>query len=294
MYQAKKRGKDRYELYRDEMHTFVLARMELEEELKVAIRDGGLEAYFQPCMDLRTLEVAGFEALVRWPHPEGTLIDPRHFVPLAQEIGLIGEIDAFVLRAACRQVRQWQDAGLCARDFHISVNLSAGQLADPELAGRIERELEDLYFDPRCLILEITESEVITDNEATLRNLSALRLGGVRIALDDFGTGYSTFLHLDRLPIDIVKIDKSLVDNLGSADDKRSLAAALVQLAHTLGYETIAEGVENAAQQEGLRELGCVYAQGYHLGRPMDAKAARWLLAAYAAPAQALSGALSA
>jgi EAL domain-containing protein (putative c-di-GMP-specific phosphodiesterase class I) len=125
---------------------------------------------------------------------------------------------------------------------------------------------------------------VITDNEATLRNLAALRLLGVRIALDDFGTGYSTFLHLDRLPIDIVKIDKSLVDNLGSADDKRSLAAALVQLAHTLGYGTIAEGVENAAQQESLREMGCVYAQGYHLGRPMDAMAARWLLAAHGAP----------
>jgi diguanylate cyclase (GGDEF)-like protein/PAS domain S-box-containing protein len=284
MYQAKKRGKDRYELYHDEMHRFVVARRELEEDLKVAIRDGGLEAYYQPCMDLRTLDVAGFEALVRWPHPEGTLVDPRHFVPLAQEIGLIGEIDAFVLRAACRQVRQWQDAGLCAADFHISVNLSAGQLADPDLAGRIERELEDLFFDPRCLILEITESEVITDNEATLRNLAALRLLGVRIALDDFGTGYSTFLHLDRLPIDIVKIDKSLVDNLGSADDKRSLAAALVQLAHTLGYGTIAEGVENAAQQESLREMGCVYAQGYHLGRPMDAMAARWLLAAHGAP----------
>jgi diguanylate cyclase (GGDEF)-like protein/PAS domain S-box-containing protein len=293
MYQAKRRGKDRYELYRDEMHTFVLARMELEEELKVAIRDDGLEAYYQPCMDLRTMQVAGFEALVRWPHPEGTLVDPRHFVPLAQEIGLIGDIDAFVLRSACRQVRVWQDAGLCARDFHISVNLSAGQLAEPDLASRIERELEDLHFDPRCLILEITESEVITDNEATLRNLAALRLGGVRIALDDFGTGYSTFLHLDRLPIDIVKIDKSLVDNLGSADDKRSLAAALVQLAHTLGYGTIAEGVENAAQQEGLRELGCVYAQGYHLGKPMDANAARWLLAAHDAPHSA-GGALSA
>jgi EAL domain-containing protein (putative c-di-GMP-specific phosphodiesterase class I) len=235
-------------------------------------------------MDLRRLDVAGFEALVRWPHPEGTLVDPRHFVPLAQEIGLIGEIDAFVLRAACRQVRQWQDAGLCGPDFHISVNLSAGQLADPDLAGRIEREIEDLFFDPRCLILEITESEVITDNEATLHNLAALRLLGVRIALDDFGTGYSTFLHLDRLPVDIVKIDKSLVDNLGSADDKRSLAAALVQLAHTLGYGTIAEGVENAAQQEALREMGCVYAQGYHLGKPMNATAARWLLAAHNAP----------
>ena len=284
MYQAKKRGKDRYELYRDEMHEYVVARMELEEELKTAIRDGGLEAYYQPCMDLRTLQVAGFEALVRWPHPEGSLVDPRHFVPLAQEIGLIGEIDAFVRRAACRQVREWQEADLCGPEVHISVNLSAGQLTDPELAGRIERELEDLRFDPSCLILEITESEVITDNEATLRNLATLRLGGVRIALDDFGTGYSTFSHLDRLPIDVVKIDKSLVDNLGSGDDKRSLAAALVQLSHTLGYETIAEGVESAAQAETLRDLGCFYAQGYHLGKPMDADAARWLLATHGAP----------
>ena len=293
MYQAKKRGKDRYELYRDEMHEYVVARMELEQELKTAIRDEGLEAYYQPCMDLRTLQVAGFEALVRWPHPEGSLVDPRHFVPLAQEIGLIGEIDAFVRRTACRQVREWQEADLCGPEVHISVNLSAGQLTDPELAGRIERELEDLRFDPECLILEITESEVITDNEATLRNLAALRLSGVRIALDDFGTGYSTFSHLDRLPIDVVKIDKSLVDNLGSADDKRSLAAALVQLAHTLGYETIAEGVENAAQAEALRVLGCFFAQGYHLGKPMDADAARWLLAAHGAP-EAAGSAISA
>jgi EAL domain-containing protein (putative c-di-GMP-specific phosphodiesterase class I) len=236
------------------------------------------------------MHVAGFEALVRWPHPEGTLVDPRHFVPLAQEIGLIGEIDAFVLRAACRQVREWQEAGLCAPDFHISVNLSAGQLADPGLSMRIERELEDLQFDPEALILEITESEVITDNEATLRNLAQLRLAGVRIALDDFGTGYSTFLHLDRLPIDVVKIDKSLVDNLGSADDRRSLAAALVNLAHTLGYATIAEGVERAAQAEALRSLGCVYAQGYHLGKPMDGAAARWLLTAHGLPDAALGG----
>ena len=131
-------------------------------------------------------------------------------------------------------------------------------------------------------MLEITEGEVITDNEATLRNLAQLRLLGVRIALDDFGTGFSTFLHLDRLPIDVVKIDKSLVETLGSADDTRSLAAALVNLAHTLGYDMIAEGVENEAQAEGLRMLGCAYAQGYHLGKPMDAEAARWLLSAHA------------
>ena len=144
------------------------------------------------------------------------------------------------------------------------------------------------------LVLEITESEVITDDEATLRNLAALRSRGVRIALDDFGTGYSTFLHLDRLPIDIVKIDKSFVDPLGSGDDARSMAAALIQLARTLGYATIAEGVETSAQEESLRKLGCERAQGYHLGRPLDADAARWLLAAQGVPEPAGGETLSA
>ena len=131
---------------------------------------------------------------------------------------------------------------------------------------------------------------MITDNETTLHNLAALRDLGVRIALDDFGTGYSTFSHLDRLPIDIVKIDRSFVQTLGSGDDSRSMAAALVQLARTLGYGTIAEGVETAAQEEGLRTLGCVLAQGYHLSRPLDAEAARWLLAAHGMPESATGG----
>ncbi len=294
MYQAKKRGKDRFEVYRDEMHTSVLARLELEEELKVAIADGDLVPHFQPIMDLQTDRLVGFEVLVRWPHPEGPLVDPRYFVPLAQEIGLIGEIDALIMRKACLQVREWQQGGVCGPDLEIGVNLSAGQLADPALAGRIAAQIEECRFDPRHLVIEITESEVITDDEATLRNLAALRNLGVRIALDDFGTGYSTFVHLDRLPIDIVKIDKSFVDKLGSADDSRSMAAALVQLARTLGYGTIAEGVEHAAQQEGLRAMGCELAQGYHLGRPLDADAARWLLAARGLAETTIDEALSA
>ncbi len=294
MYQAKKRGKDRYEVYRDEMHTSVLARMELEEELKAAIFGGDLVAHYQPVVDLQTSRLVGFEVLVRWPHPEGPLVDPRYFVPLAQEIGLIGEIDSFMMRTACRQIRDWQEAGLCAADLEIGVNLSAGQLADPGLSGRIAAQLADCGFDPLHLVLEITESEVITDNEATLHNLAALRNLGVRIALDDFGTGYSTFVHLDRLPIDIVKIDKSFVDTLGFADDSRSMAAALVQLARTLGYGTIAEGVENAAQEESLRAMGCELAQGYHLGRPLGADAARWLLAAHDLGEPAVDGALTA
>ncbi len=282
MYQAKKRGKDRYEVYRPEMHTFVLARIELEEELRAAISAGDLVAYYQPVLELKTNRVVGFEALVRWPHPEGVLVDPRHFVPLATEIGLIGEIDSAVMRTACRQIREWRETGICGPDLEIGVNLSAGQLVDELLSDRIAATLRECDFDPSSLILEITESEVLTDDAATLQNIAALRKLGVRIALDDFGTGYSTFLHLLRLPVDIVKIDKSFVDMLGSGeDDSRSMAAALIQLARTLGYETTAEGVETAAQLESLRLLGCDHAQGYHLGRPLEARAARWLLGAH-------------
>ncbi len=281
MYQAKKHGKDRFEVYRPQMHTLVLARVELEAELRAAISAGDLVAYYQPVMDLNTHQVVGFEALVRWPHPDGALVDPDQFVPLAQEIGLIGEIDACILRKACRQVHEWQESGLCGPDLEIGVNLSAGQLADEMLSDRIAAQIHDCRFDPRNLIIEITESEVITDDAATLRNLAALQSLGVRIALDDFGTGYSTFLHLDRLPVDIVKIDRSFVETLGIGDDSRSMAAALIQLARTLGYGIIAEGVENRAQEESLRNLGCDHAQGYHLGRPLDADAARWLLAAH-------------
>ncbi|HXN60304.1 MAG TPA: EAL domain-containing protein, partial [Acidimicrobiales bacterium] len=172
----------------------------------------------------------------------------------------------------------WLDAGLAGPDLVMSVNLSAGRLVEPTLAERIAAQVRDCGFDPGSLILEITESAILTDNDTTVRNLSALRAIGVRIALDDFGTGYSTFSHLDRLQIDIVKIDKSFVQTAG-AGNTNSLAAAMVQLAGTLGYQTIAEGIENAAQEEALRDLGCGLAQGYHLGRPLDAEAATRLLA---------------
>jgi EAL domain-containing protein (putative c-di-GMP-specific phosphodiesterase class I) len=280
MYQAKRRGKNRFEVYRPEMHESVVARIGLEAELKAAVSAGDLVAHYQPVIDLHTLQLVGFEALARWPHPDGEFVDPRQFVPLAQEIGLIGEIDSYVLGNACCQVRAWRDSGVCGDDLEIAANLSAGQLADETLADRIAEELNRCQFDPRSLILEITEGEAITNNAATLRNLAALRSLGVRIALDDFGTGYSTFVHLDRLPVDIIKIDRTFVETLGSVDDTRSMAAALIQLARTLGYGTIAEGVETAAQLESLRQLGCERAQGYHLGRPLNADTAGQLLAA--------------
>ena len=191
---------------------------------------------------------------------------------------MIGEIDSFVLRSACMQARKWHEQGLTGAGLVMSVNLSPGQLVDPNLAQGIASQIEACRFDPRSLILEITESATLTDNETTVRNLVELRSLGVRIALDDFGTGYSSLSHLDRLQVDIVKIDKSFVQALGSDDDTRSLAAVLVQLAQTLGYDTIGEGVENPVQERALRRLGCQVAQGYHLGRPLNTECTDLLL----------------
>jgi diguanylate cyclase (GGDEF)-like protein/PAS domain S-box-containing protein len=281
MYKAKELGRNRFEVYRDEMHALVLARVELEDELRAAILGGNLIAHYQPIFDLQRRSVVGFEALVRWSHPRGGLVDPRLFVSIAEEMGLVGEIDSFVLRTACRQARRWRDEGLGGRGLVMSVNLSAGQLVDPTLADRIIDQVADSGFDAASLILEITESEVLTDNDVTIRNLSVLRGSGIRIALDDFGTGFSSLAHLDRLQIDILKIDKSFVQALGAPGDSRSMAAAIVQLARTLGYDTIAEGVEKTTQEEALRLLGCGLAQGYQLGRPLDAVATGALLASH-------------
>jgi diguanylate cyclase (GGDEF)-like protein len=278
MYKAKESGKDRFEVYRKEMHAAVLARIEQERELRAAIHDDDLLTHYQPIYDLATRRIIGFEALVRWAHPVGGLVDPRLFVPLAEELGLIGEIDAFVLRSACLQAVHWQEQGLWSPGLVMSVNLSPGQLMDPDLAQRITAQVEACQFDTRSLILEITESAMLADNETTVSNLIELRSTGVRIALDDFGTGYSSLSHLDRLQIDIVKIDKSFIQTLGSGDDAHGLAAGMVQLAHTLGYETIGEGVENPVQENALRALGCRFAQGYHLGRPLNIECTDLLL----------------
>ena len=253
MYKAKELGKNRFEVYRDEMHALVLARIELEDELRSAIFDGDLITHYQPIFDLQSGAVVGFEALVRWMHPRGGLVDPRLFVSIAEEMGVISEIDSFVLCSACRQAKEWREGNPDGPALVMSVNLSAGQLVEPGLSRRVAAEIAASGFEPSSLVLEITESEMLTDNEATVLNLAELRSLGVRIALDDFGTGYSSLSHLDRLQVDIVKIDKSFVQALGTKDDSRSMAAAMVQLARTLGYETIAEGVETRAQEASLR-----------------------------------------
>jgi diguanylate cyclase (GGDEF)-like protein len=278
MYRAKEHGKDRFEEFRDQMHTAIVERLELEADLRRTM--GGnqeLVVHYQPVIDLITGAIIGFEALVRWQHPLRGLLEPGSFVPFAEEVGLIDVVDRFVLAEACTQLHYWQQRGLVTPDTVISVNLSARELTDPGTATHVAELLAAASFDPSNLILEITESAMMRDTETVVQNLHALRALGLRIAVDDFGTGYSSLAYLEQFPVDILKIDRSFVTTL-SDDDPAGLARAIIQIAETLGLMTVAEGVESEEQAERLRALGCRAAQGYHLGMPLDSHATEELL----------------
>jgi diguanylate cyclase (GGDEF)-like protein/PAS domain S-box-containing protein len=278
MYRAKEHGKDRFEEFRDHMHTAIVERLELEADLRRTM--GGaqeLVVHYQPVVDLTTSAIIGFEALVRWQHPLRGLLPPGSFVPFAEEVGLIDVVDRFVLAEACTQLHYWQKRGLLAPDAVISVNLSARELTDPGTADHVAEMLADAAFEPSNLILEITESAMMRDTETVVANLHALRALGLRIAIDDFGTGYSSLAYLEQFPVDILKIDRSFVAAL-SDDEQAGLAQAVIQIAETLGLMTVAEGVETEEQAERLRTLGCGAAQGYHLGKPLDAHATEEML----------------
>ncbi len=278
MYMAKGRGKNCFEKFEAQMHTNVMDRLELESDLRRALAGQELTVHYQPIVDLETDAIVGFEALVRWQHPTRGLLAPDAFIPFAEEVGLIGVVDRFVLAQACAQARLWQDDGLASTDLLISVNLSARELVDATIGKTVAASIHESGFSPANLILEITESAMMKDTESAVRNLHALKALGLRIALDDFGTGYSSLAHLERLPIDILKIDRSFVATVASGKKTVDLAAAIIQLAESLGHTTIAEGVESALQAAGLRQMGCQLAQGYHLGMPLDSEATEGLL----------------
>ena len=285
MYTAKERGKNRYQEFESDMHTAVVARLDVQAHLHQALEDHELIVHYQPIVDLFTGSITGFEALARWKHPTRGLLGPISFIPFAEESDLITKIDSFVLAEACRQVRAWQvDSGT---DLAINVNVSSRRLIDATLAEDVAAVLVDEDLSPSSLVLEVTESGVMRDAEIAAHNLRTLKAFGVRIALDDFGTGYSSLSYLEQLPIDILKIDKSFVSSLGEDPQKLGLAPAIIQLTKTLGYTPIAEGVENTSQVLHLQRLGCRLAQGYHLGVPQDAASAALVLSS-----RASSGAL--
>jgi EAL domain-containing protein (putative c-di-GMP-specific phosphodiesterase class I) len=213
--------------------------------------------------------IAGFEALVRWRHPRHGLVLPGEFIPAAEETGQIIAIGRFVLEEACQQARAWSDLHPGDHAIPISVNVSARQFRDPSLGRTVAAALSGAGLPPSSLILEITESVVMEDSEASLRRLGELKALGVRLAIDDFGTGYSSLSYLRRLPVDMIKIDKSFIDGVAAGGDAFALARVIVRMGQTLNLETVAEGVETPSQAAALRRMGCRHAQGFFFARPM-------------------------
>ena len=273
MYRAKGLGRNRYESFEPGMHADVVERLDLEADLRRAVERHEFVLQYQPIMDLQDGSVAGVEALVRWQHPERGLLAPLTFIGVAEETGLINDIGLQVLELALPQAQRWREhagqAGLL-----LSVNVSPRQLADGRLAPWLYDVMQATGTDPATIILEITES--VTVRREAAHQLDALKALGVCLAIDDFGTGYSSLSYLQRLPIDVLKIDRSFVS--GSGHDNATLPRAIIELSHALELRTIAEGVETAEQGERLREWGCDLAQGFYYHRPLDPEAFSALL----------------
>ncbi|HEU4975230.1 MAG TPA: EAL domain-containing protein [Baekduia sp.] len=277
MYRAKARGKGRHAVFEDDMQAEVLERLELESELQRAIDDGDIDVHYQPIVALDGHTLAGFEALARWSHPTRGPVPPPQFIPLAEENGAIVALGRHVLRAACRQAAAWLEA-LPAGEPLMTVNLSGRQLEDAGLVRDVADALADSRLPASSLVLEITETVLMQDTEATIDRLRELKELGVRLAVDDFGTGYSSLRYLRRFPIDILKMAKPFVDGLHVDDEGRALARTIVELATSLRLACIAEGIEAPAQADVLHDLGCGLGQGYHFARPMAADALTQLL----------------
>jgi diguanylate cyclase (GGDEF)-like protein len=267
MYHAKASGGDAFAFFEPSMNAHVHEHLELVRDLRRAVEQGELLLHYQAKFAAPDGPTIGAEALVRWQHPSRGLVQPDAFIPLAEKSGLIVPIGAWVLDEACRQMREWTDAG--RRDWTMAVNLSPLQFAHAGLVETVRSTLERHALDPRCLTLEITESTAMRDADASVVILQKLHEMGVRIAIDDFGTGYSSLLYLKRLPASELKIDRGFVRNLAEGAEDDAIVSAIVALARTLDLEIVAEGVETTAQQEFLTRLGCDSLQGFLFGRPM-------------------------
>ena len=272
MYTAKSRGKGRFEFFEAQMHATALHRLELRAALEAALAAAEFEVHYQPIVELMTGDMVGVEALVRWPLPDGSLLLPNDFVPLAEETGLMVQLGHTVLDQACRQAAEWRALPDVDDAFTVAVNVSSRQLQDPGFAAGVAAVLTRSGLPPAALIMEVTEGALLDEGETTTTSIAGVKELGVRIALDDFGTGYSSLSHLRRFPIDILKIDRSFVAGVdGGEQGERALVQSIIRLAHSLKLETVAEGVERPAQLTQLRALGARLGQGFLFARPMAA-----------------------
>ena len=278
MYRAKSQGRACHVVFNRVMHRFVMARLQLETDLRRAVERGQLRVYYQPFVDLASGEVTGFEALLRWLHPRRGLLPPEEFLAVAEETGLIVPIGRFVLLEGCRQIRELQIKHPELGGLKLSVNLSNKQFFQADLFHQIEEALAVSGLDSACLGLEITEGVIIRHADSAASRFSRLKSLGVQLYLDDFGKGYSSLNYLHRFPMDILKIDRSFVSRIEEAEGNLAIVRAIVTLAHQLGMEVVAEGIQTDEQQARLRALGCEYGQGFYLSEPVPADRAEELL----------------
>ena len=273
MYLAKERGKNRYQVFEAAMHETVLLRLQLKTDLQHALERDEFFLVYQPIVEISTGEVSGVEALVRWNHPQRGTVSPLEFIPAAEQSGLIVSLGTFVLREACQQAAVLQAA--CPREppLTMAVNLSARQLQRPEMLSDVQEVLESTGIPPSSLTLELTESVMMEDVDLAVLRLHELRALGVRLAVDDFGTGYSSLNYIRQFPIDVLKIDRSFINDINRDAETSALTAAIIDLGAILHLQTIAEGVEDAEQLDRLRELGCDFCQGFYLHRPLTVEA---------------------
>jgi diguanylate cyclase (GGDEF)-like protein len=281
LYRAKAKGKDGYEIFDAAMHTEAVRRLQLETDLRRAIDRNELTVFYQPIVDIHTRKIAGFEALMRWHHPTLGRVSPADFIPIAEESGLIVKLGWWALRQACQQMKSWQQEfgdhpseamNGAVNAMIISVNLSCRQFFQADLIEQIERILAETGLAPQNLKLEITESLFLSHTEATRFKLRRLRSYGIQLSIDDFGTGYSSLSYLHRFPINTLKIDRSFISRLGVNGENVEIVEAITVLAHKLGMDVVAEGVETAEQLEKLRAIGCEQAQGFLFSPPVPAE----------------------
>jgi diguanylate cyclase (GGDEF)-like protein/PAS domain S-box-containing protein len=279
MYRAKSLGKARYEVFDADMRASVMARLQLETDLRHALERGEFRNFYQPIVALVSGEIAGFEALLRWQHPTRGLLGPIEFIPVAEETGLIRELGWWNLREACRQISEWRASLAAHPHLTISVNLSAKQFLQPNLVEDIRKLIGELALPPEALKLEITESTVMADPSAAVEMLQQIKSLGIQLAIDDFGTGYSSLSYLHRFPLDTLKIDRSFISGLGDDGEGMEIARTILPMANNLRLDVVAEGVETIQQVALLKKLQCKYGQGYYFSRPLSAEGTAALLA---------------
>jgi diguanylate cyclase (GGDEF)-like protein/PAS domain S-box-containing protein len=291
MYRAKSLGKARHETFDVGMHSQAIKLLQLETDLRHALERQEFLVVYQPIMSLETGALRGFEALIRWHHPERGLISPMDFIPVAEETGMIVQIGEWVLREACQQMQRWQSVFPTDPPIFICVNLSVKQFSQQDLIERVAAILKETKLPPTSLKLEITESAVMENVETAINMLKQLRASGVQLAMDDFGTGYSSLSYLHRFPINTLKIDRSFITRMVENNENAEIVRTISGLAKNLGMDVVAEGVETRDQLEILRALGCKYGQGYFFSKPLDTQSAEaFICETYSPSLQVLEG----